>query len=124
MRGITLPEFSSTKKVDELLACVYDHESAYDMIIGNDFLLPIGFDFLLSIRSMKWHDSIVPWKPLSYFNDPSHEGVANEAHCFFVDSDLDRSIDETFPAFFANAGKIKESLHEARLRKWCNNKHT
>ena len=72
LKGVVLPEFSPTKKVDQsICAFVYDHDSPYDMIIGNDVLLPLGFDFLLSIKAMKWLDSIVPWKPISYFQDPT-----------------------------------------------------
>ena len=116
LKGVTLPEFSPTKKIDKgIYAFVFDYDSPYDMIVGNDVLLPIGFDFLLSIKAMKWLDSIVPWKPISYFQDATINGFINESHCFFIESAMESSIDEHFPcalSYATTGAKIKESKYE------------
>ena len=115
LKGVSLPEFSPTKKIDKsICAFVFDHDSPYDMIVGNDVLMPIGFDFLLSIKAMKWMDTLVPWKAISYFRDPLIDGLVNEAHCFFIENKMENSIDEFFPrvSLHATTTKIKESKYE------------
>ena len=116
LKGISLPEFSPTKKIDQdVHAYVFDQDSPYDMIVGNDVLLPIGFDFLLSIKAMKWFDSIVPWKPISYFQDPLINGFLNEAHCFFLETAQENAIDDHFPCvlnYYAKCSEIKTSKYE------------
>ena len=118
LKGISLPEFSPTKKIDiAITAFIFNHESIYDMIVGNDVLLKIGFDFLLSIKAMKWFDTTVPWKNISYFQDPLINGYLNEAYCFFIESPIENSIDDHFPctahhAYLAQPIQIKESKYE------------
>ena len=84
------------------------------MIVGNNVLIPIGFDFLLSIKAMKWLDTIVPWKPITYFQDPLINGLVNEAHCFFIENAIENSIDEFFPCVMHHAASsdIKKAKYE------------
>ena len=35
----------------------------YDMIIGNDILVPLGIDCCASTKTIKWMDRQVPYKP-------------------------------------------------------------
>ena len=124
MRGITLPEFFSTKKVDELLALVYDHESAYDMIIGNDFYYQS--DSISYYQSAPWNGMIpsclgnqFPISMILLMKAWPTKHIASSSNRILKIHRWNIPV-----VFFANAGKIKESLHEAQLRKWCNNKHT
>ena len=80
LQGITLPE---RPIVDRLPCLLLRSRIGLRHDRWGIILLPKGLDFLLSIRSMKWHEFIGPRK-LSNFS----ESIANETHCFFVESDL------------------------------------
>jgi len=112
LQGVTLPEFSTSTKIDKSIqAYVFDHESTYDVILGNDVLIPLGFNFLSSSKTMQWMGSTVEYKPLTYFEDAQVGGFVNEAYCFAWESSIEKSIDEHFPCCFATT-KIKESKYE------------
>ena len=64
LTGITLPEFSASKRIDSSLRCLlldeHQEDSTYDMILGLDFLCAIGID-IIAVRNnsngmrLPWH---------------------------------------------------------------------
>ena len=89
LKDLRLPEFSPTRKIDQdLKALVLDHpDSPYDVILGLDFLVPVGIDIRCTTKTLVWDDCVVPWKPKSTFTNQSRFGdhIASIADSFFID---------------------------------------
>ena len=52
-----LPKFSCTLCISDSFTCyVMDNDSAYDAILGHDFLMAVGIDVLHSSQESKWMD--------------------------------------------------------------------
>ena len=85
LRGITLPEFSPTKRIDKPLeALVMDSDTCpYDIIIGLDFMVPVGIDLRCATQTMAWDGQVIPWKPRSTFT--SSKGFYDQL-CIIADS--------------------------------------
>ena len=67
LTGITLPEFSTSKRIDSSLRCLLldeqQEDSTYDMILGLDFLCAIGIDILCCQKQLRWDDAILAFQP-------------------------------------------------------------
>ena len=111
--GLQFPEFSPTKRIDKK-ASAYIMDAShirYDMIIGNDLLVPLGFDISPRSKSMEWQGHKVSWKPPSYLHDnPLPSAMSSETHAFFIDHTL--SLDEYIDNFHQFESPIKESKYE------------
>ncbi len=65
---VSFPEFSLTRRLDkEITAIMSSHTGSYDVILGNDVMVPAGFDIRGSTQTIQWNDVSVPWQPRSYF---------------------------------------------------------
>jgi transposase InsO family protein len=85
LAGVCFPEFSLTRRLDkEITAILSSHTGSYDVILGNDVLVPAGFDILGSTQTIQWHDVSVPWQPRSYFHKES--SMAEAVNNFFAPS--------------------------------------
>jgi hypothetical protein len=69
LNDVCFPEFSPTRRLDkEITAFLSNHAGSYDIILGNDVLVPAGFDIMGSTRTIQWDDISVPWRPREYFS--------------------------------------------------------
>ena len=74
LTGITLPEFSTSKRVDSSLRCLlldeHQEDSTYDMILGLDFLCAIGIDILCRQKQLKWDEATLAFQPRDTYKEP------------------------------------------------------
>ena len=57
LQDMILPEFSHTLRIsDSFSFYVMDNDSAYDAILGHDFLMAICIDVHHSSQDLKWMD--------------------------------------------------------------------
>ena len=83
-----LPEFSSSLKIQSgIRATIFNNDSSiYDVIIGNDVLVPLGIDILCSTLTIKWLDEMIPFRPADYFtSQPSASFISEQADDPFND---------------------------------------
>ena len=88
LSDIMLPEFSTSLKVKgSIKATVFNNDSSiYDIILGNDVLVPLGIDILCATLSVRWLDEMIPFRPADYFaNQPSASFVSEQADDPFDD---------------------------------------
>lgn len=66
------PEFTTSKRVTKPLKClVFDNQDCrYDVILGNDALVPLGIDVLNSTKTVRWMENTIPMHPRHYYDDP------------------------------------------------------
>ena len=100
--SVSFPEFSPTRKLDSTItAYVHPHTGSYDVILGNDVLVPAGIDPKPSTQTIHWGDLVCTWQPRSYFHDrqfgPRLDVVNNEL------------LDNSFDSFSTQQG-VKEIL--------------
>ncbi|CAJ1938120.1 unnamed protein product [Cylindrotheca closterium] len=121
IEGIVFPEFSPTQKVESTFeTIVFDSDARYDMIIGNNILLPLGIDCCGSTKTIKWMDKHVPYKPpesgLSpQTTDPNEDTSMLMAqlmatHCYH--SDPDESLNEHIEQQISHSFNIAESKYD------------
>jgi hypothetical protein len=107
---IALPEFLPTLHIDKnIAALVFDSSNTiYDMIIGNDIMVPLGINISCTMQTIQWQDIQIPWKPFSYFDSSVLTNVMTiESHAFFI------SHDDPLETYYqmAQVGKILESKY-------------
>ena len=57
--SVSFPEFSPTRKLDSTItAYVNPHTGSYDVILGNDVLVPAGIDPKPSTQTIHWGDLV------------------------------------------------------------------
>lgn len=121
LHGIVFPEFSPTQKVESnFKAHIFNTtDSRYDMIIGNNILLPLGIDCLASTRTIKWMGKHVPYKPdsapESTTADPSEDpsmlmAQFLETHHFAFDPDA--RLNDIIEERIAHHVSIAESKYD------------
>ena len=73
LTGITLPEFSASKRIDSSLHCLLldeqQEDSTYDMILGLDFLCAVGIDILCHQKQLKWDDATLAFQPRDTYKE-------------------------------------------------------
>ena len=74
LTGITLPEFSASKRIDSSLRCLlldkHQEDSTYDMILGLDFLCAVGIDILCRQKQLKWDEATLAFQPRDTYKEP------------------------------------------------------
>ena len=74
LTGITLPEFSASKRIDSSLSCLQldeqQEDSTYDMILGLDFLCAVGIDILCRQKQLKWDEATLAFQPCDTYKEP------------------------------------------------------
>ena len=74
LTGITLPEFSASKRINSSLRCLLldeqQEDSTYDMILGLDFLCAVGIDILCRQKLIKWDDATLAFRPRDTYKEP------------------------------------------------------
>ena len=74
LTGITLPEFSASKRIDSPLRCLLldeqQEDSTYDMILGLDFLCAVGIDILCRQKQLKWDEATLAFQPRDTYKEP------------------------------------------------------
>ena len=74
LTGITLPEFSASKRIDSSLCCLLldeqQEDSTYNMILGLDFLCAIGIDILCRQKQLKWDEATLAFQPRDTYKEP------------------------------------------------------
>ena len=74
LTGITLPEFSASKRMDSLLRCLlldeHQEDSTYNMILGLDFLCDVGIDILCRQKQLKWDEATMAFQPRDTYKEP------------------------------------------------------
>ena len=74
LTGITLPEFSTSKRIDSSLCCLLldeqQEDSTYDMILGLDFLCAVGIDILCHQKQLKWDEATLAFQPRDTYKEP------------------------------------------------------
>ena len=67
LTGITLPEFSASKRIDSSLRCLLldekQEDSTYHMILGLDFLCAVGIDILCHQKQLQWDEATLAFQP-------------------------------------------------------------
>ena len=73
LTGITLPEFSTSKRIDSSLRCLLldepQEDSTYDMILGLDFLCAVGIDILCRQKQLRWDDATLAFQPRDTYKE-------------------------------------------------------
>ena len=126
IEGLIFPEFSPTIKIDRAfrLTQFTNKDSRYDVIFGNDILIPLGIDCNGSTKTISWQGMQVPYKPNNYFSIPKLGNVSptmdpsllipnqTETHYLSFDpnEDLNEHIETQLCASYAT--EIKESRYE------------
>ena len=74
LMGITLPEFSASKRIDSSLRCLlldkHQEDSTYDMILGLDFLCAVGINILCCQKQLKWDEATMAFQPRDTYKEP------------------------------------------------------
>ena len=74
LTGITLPEFSASKRIDSSLRCLLldeqQEDSTYDMILGLDFLCAVGIDILCCQKQLKWDEATLAFQSRDTYKEP------------------------------------------------------
>ena len=77
LTGITLPEFSTSKRIDSSLHCLLldeqQEDSTYDMILGLDFLCAVGIDILCCKKQLRWDDATLAFQPRDTYKRNSYK---------------------------------------------------
>ena len=60
LKDIVLPEFDSSRRIDDVKAYVFDEPCPYDVILGHDFLTKVKIDVLFSKKVIQWLDKTIP----------------------------------------------------------------
>jgi hypothetical protein len=124
--GIVLPEFSPTRKVELPVHCqIFDaKDSRYDMILGNNALIPLGIDCLASTKTIKRDGMHIPYKPSSHFTTPTSVVstpnqdpsmlIPNQTEANFLSVDPDSELTEYIEERICHSyvAEIKESKYE------------
>ena len=73
LTGITLPEFSTSKRIDSSLHCLLldekQEDSTYDMILGLDFLCAVGIDILCCQKQLQWDEATLAFQPRDTYKE-------------------------------------------------------
>ena len=73
LTGITLPEFSASKRIDSSLRCLLldeqQEDSTYDMILGLDFLCAVGIDILCRQKQLQWNEVTLAFQPCDTYKE-------------------------------------------------------
>ena len=73
LTGITLPEFSASKRIDSSLHCLLldeqQEDSTYDMILGLDFLCAVSINILRNKKQLRWDDAILSFQPRDTYKE-------------------------------------------------------
>ena len=74
LMGITLPEFSASKRIDSSLRCLlldeHQEDSTYNMILGLDFLCAVGIDILCHQKQLNWDEATMAFQPWDTYKEP------------------------------------------------------
>ena len=85
LTGITLPEFSASKRIDSSLRCLLldeqQEDSTYDMILGLDFLCAVGIDILCHQKQLKWDDATLAFQPRDTYKE-THSNI----HAYLIEA--------------------------------------
>jgi hypothetical protein len=65
--NLFLPEFSRHHWIEDVEIVVMDDQgnSAFDIILGRDYLQKLGMDVKFSLREVEWNDRTIPFRPHS-----------------------------------------------------------
>ena len=71
LSNMLFPELSRTLRINDSFKCnVMENESYYDIILGRDFLAPVGLDIKNSTQEVVWMDHSIPFRPKNALEDP------------------------------------------------------
>ena len=93
LTGITLPEFSASKRFDSSLHCLLlderQEDSTYHLILGLDFLCAVGIDILCSRKQLQWDDATLAFQPRDTFQGSQASLHARTLEAFAYGDDDD-----------------------------------
>ena len=73
LTGITLPEFSTSKRINSSLCCLLldeqQQDSTNDMILCLDFLCAVGIDILCCQKQLQWDEATLAFQPRDTYKD-------------------------------------------------------
>ena len=73
LTGITLLEFSTSRRIDSSLHCLLLDEqqenSTNDMILGLNFLCAVGIDILCHQKQLRWDDATLAFQPCDTYKE-------------------------------------------------------
>jgi Retroviral aspartyl protease len=73
LKNIALPEeFSRSIRTSHSFRCYLNHDNdcPYDIILGLDFLTPVGINVMCSQQKVRWQDKEIPFHPRDSFDSP------------------------------------------------------
>ena len=81
--NIMLPELSRTMRINaKFTAFVFDSATCpYDIILGNNFLVPLEIDALPSTQTIHWMGQTTPWKASDAYSNPDSPYNCHVALC-------------------------------------------
>ena len=71
LKDMLFPEISRSLRINDTFPCnVMDTESSYDIILGRDFLTPVGLDIKNSTQEVVWMEQTHPFRLKDALTDP------------------------------------------------------
>jgi Reverse transcriptase (RNA-dependent DNA polymerase) len=120
--NVCFPEFSPTRRIDkEITAIVSPVTKFYDVIVGNDVLVPAGIDILASSQTLRWLDLSVPWQDRSYLGGNTlGSGMEETLDGFFSASELQsfsiqHGVQEILESKYDRVSTIDVALQQEHL---------
>jgi hypothetical protein len=108
LENVCFPELSPTRRFDkEITAIVSSHTGSYDVILGNDVLVPAGIDILASTQTIQWFDVHVPWQPTTH---PIHPQKPSDVARQHKDAVLQPTGDTVHNSFYSMANDDDDLL--------------
>ena len=112
LTGITLPEFSASKRIDSSLRCLLldeqQEDSTYDLILGLDFLCAVSIDILCSWKQLRWDDATLVFQPRDMF-----QGTQASLHAQTIETFAYGDEDDDPEGLGYKSTQIMEAKYEA-----------
>ena len=112
LTGITLPEFSASKRIDSSLHCLLlderQEDSTYDLILGLDFLCAVGIDILCSQKQLQRDDATLAFQPRDTF-----QGSQASLHAWTLEAFAYGDDDDDPEGLGYKSTQIMEAKYEA-----------
>ena len=87
LHNILLPEFHKTRRIQTLMARIFDHGCRYDMILGRNLMNDLGIVLDFNTKSMAWDGSTVTMR--EYDQTQEQTSLATNLLLDIIDSNLE-----------------------------------
>ncbi len=93
LQHMMLPELSRTLRItDTFHAGIFNNpDSSYDIILGNDFLCPVGIRLLSDLQEVHWHDNCLAYRKKSELN--AENFYVETLDALAMESEFEESLD-------------------------------